>query len=55
MKCGTFKGPGNAGGEYTIWCADTIFADFISIQLLDDNKMLQLSGIKIEKDVNGKN
>ena len=52
--CGNFKGPGMEAGEYTIKCKNTLLADVISIQLLDDDSILQLRGIQIEKDVNGK-
>ena len=51
--CGTFIGPGETGGEYTIECKEPILSDVITIQLKDDNSILQLNQIKIEKDNKG--
>ena len=55
-KCGTFKGPGKSKGQYKISCDDdaTILADFVTIQILDDNIVLGIDEIKIETGMQGK-
>ena len=52
--CGSFKGPGERGGVYTVKCKEAILSDVITVQLKDDNSILQISSINIEKDVQGK-
>ena len=53
-KCGEYKGPSEAGGEYSIMCAEPILADFVTVQLLDDNSVLRIDELRILKDVNSK-
>ena len=52
--CGTFKGPGESGGVYTVNCKETILSEVITVQLKDDDSILQISSINIEKDTQGK-
>ena len=52
--CGNFKGPGEDGGVYTINCDTAIVSDVITIQLKDDNSILQIKSISIQQPSNGK-
>ena len=51
--CGSFQGPGNEGGIYTIKCYAKISADVITVQLKDDDSVLHISSMNIEKDQAG--
>ena len=51
--CGSFEGPGDEGGIYTINCKNTILADVITVQLKDDDSVLQISSMHAEKDEKG--
>ena len=46
--CGNFAGPGENGKEYTISCANTISADYVTVQILDDRATLAINEIKVE-------
>ena len=52
--CGSFKGPGHEGGIYTIKCTSNIIADVITVQLKDDDSLLQISSMHVEKGKTGK-
>ena len=46
--CGKFVGPGEEGGKYTIDCDHELWADYITIQILDDSAILSLNEIRID-------
>ena len=52
--CGSFKGPGHEGGIYTIKCKSSMVVDVITVQLKDDDSLLQISSMHIEKGQTGK-
>ena len=51
--CGSFKGPGHEGGIYTIKCKSNMMVDVITVQLKDDDSLLQISSMHIEKGQTG--
>ena len=51
--CGSFMGPGHEGGIYTIKCKSNILADVVTVQLKDDDSLLQISSMHIEKSKTG--
>ena len=52
--CGKFEGPGRNGENYTIDCEEEIMAEYVTIQIIDDNALLNISEIQIQTGYNGK-
>ena len=52
--CGKFAGPGETGQEHTIVCDNTISADYVTIQILDDNAILAINEMRIETISHGR-
>ena len=49
--CGKFDGPGVNRRAYLIVCDKNIVADFVSVQLLDNNATLSINELEIIKDI----
>ena len=45
--CGKFIGPGANRRSYTILCEEPTLADFITIQILENNTQLQINEIEL--------
>ena len=45
--CGKFEGPGDSRRAYTIMCEKEIVADYVTLQILDDNANLQINELEI--------
>ena len=52
--CGKFSGPGGNRRAYTILCESKILADFISIQMLEENSQLQINELELVTSSTGK-
>ena len=49
--CGKFKGPGINRRAYLIVCDENIEADFVTVQILDDNATLSINELEIISDI----
>ena len=53
-RCGAYEAPTEAGGEFDIMCEEPILANFITVQMLNDDSVLPIDELKILKDANSK-
>ena len=51
--CGRYEGPGSNRRAYTIMCDKDIEADYITLQILDNNATLQINEMEIIKASEG--
>jgi hypothetical protein len=52
--CGTIEIRGGEDRVYPIICSKSILADYITIQMIDDNAMLQINELEVIKDADSK-
>ena len=52
--CGTMEIRGGEDRVYPVICDKSIRADYVTIQVMDDNAMLQINELEIIKDIDGK-
>ena len=45
--CGTFDGPGKDRRVYTIMCKNTIKADYVTVQILDLDSILEINELEL--------
>ena len=54
ILCGKFTGPGGNRRAYTITCESNILADFITIQMLEENSQLQINELELVTSSTGR-